>query len=210
MCGEWGKWMLASCFSHWVLQTDRTAVRDAVLLLSSEIRGKGACLCTQSSCQAGTEAGGTTSQTERAHSHTGRTFFCGVGWFKHSSLLLVTVFILIWNQLKTGGCPSPCLPTPNNVRIKGNLVFNIFPLLLTYILCWKEVSFLPHMLLGWDLFCLVWNIYLQAACLDHLIINGKKTKFIRLKLSDQFWTLTLVWGILYIKIFCIIYVSNWD
>lgn len=128
-------------------------------------------------------------------------FCAGVAWFKQNSLLLEMMFILIWNQLGTGGCPWSCLSTPNNVRIEGNPVFDVFPLLLIYILCWKEVSFLPHTLLGQGSSCLVWNIYIWAACLDHLTSNAEKTKFVRLKLTDWFWTLTLVWVILYIKIF---------
>lgn len=61
-----------------VLQADRTAGSWEMLYCCSEcrIRGKGARVGTQSSCKAGTEAGGTTSQTERAHSHPGRTLVC--------------------------------------------------------------------------------------------------------------------------------------
>lgn len=74
-----------------------------------------------------------------------------------------------------------------------------------YPLWWKDIFSLPHVLFGWDSCCLILNIGIWAACLDHLTINGERRKSINRKLSDQLWTLTLAWGVLHPKLFCVLH-----
>lgn len=100
------------------------------------------------------------------------------------SLILVSLLQIMW-------------------RLKENYFLMFSPYsLCTNTLCQKEIS-LSHVLFGGDSSCLILNMYIWAACLDHLTVNGEKRRFIKRKPPDQFWTLTLAWVVLHLKVFFI-------
>lgn len=116
------------------------------MLYSSEFRNKkkrGMCVCVPRAAVRPWQKPGAPPPPLKGPKAAAEGPFCAGGvWFGQNSLLLEIMFSLTLNQSGTVGCPWSCHPMPNNVIIEGNLVSDVFPLLLTYICSLPERTLL--------------------------------------------------------------------